>query len=136
MLKLGTFKATERLITRAGIIDKGTLLKVRKVDNRKGTGSLIGFTPLHVVHNLTRTQLRSLELVAAECTVEVMSAVKEEIMKTEVAMPVAHRSPGIALRSHETGPTYYSKCSCGASFEFESRAQVVVALNAHCKEVN
>lgn len=136
MLKLGTFKATERLITRAGIIDKGTLLKVRKVDNRKGTGSLIGFTPLHVVHNLTTTQMRSLELVAAECTVSEMSAAKAEILSEEVAMPVAHRCPGIALRSHETGPTYYAKCSCGVSFEFDSREQVVVALNAHCKEVN
>ena len=136
MLKLGTFKATERLITRAGIIDKGTLLKVRRVDNRKGTGSLIGFTPLHVVHNLTRTQLQTLELVAAECTVSEMATAKAEILQEEVAMPVAHRCPGIALRSHETGPTYYARCSCGVSFEFDSREQVVVALNAHCKEVN
>jgi len=136
MRTLGTFKATKRLITHAGIIDKGTLLKVRKVDNGKLLGGIIGVTPLLVVHDLTRSQLQTLELVAAECTVSEMATAKAEILQEEVAMPVAHRSPGIALRSHETGPTYYSKCSCGASFEFESRAQVVVALNAHCKEVN
>lgn len=65
-----------------------------------------------------------------------MGTAKGVTLQEEVAMPIAHRCPGIALRSHETGPTYYAKCSCGVSFEFDSRAQVVVALNAHCREVN
>lgn len=54
-------------------------------------------------------------------------------MTLEVGMIQAHRCPGIALRTTETGPTYYAKCSCGWSDLQATREQVVVNLNAHVK---